>query len=234
MSKYTVNFDLTSVELLPPSKRETESGNDDIENLLFSFAAPLNQLETIFTYQREGTGANDYDALAVYVLGDLVNYQSRVYYKNEITEDYIAGILPTNTDYFVKVLDYIIGLNDRIRFSPNKLILEYALNAIFNTTFNQPPTLSDIYITRLFNDSDCFQAGETEAESSTVAEQDVDSEWSIPETEPSGAIQYDYVVNVPVAVWTALSSSAPQRDAIILSVLNKFKLFGFIAEVQTY
>lgn len=229
MGIYDVDYIITSGELIPPVRRYS-----DAADISYALAAPLNELDTIFNYLREGTGASDYDALTVYSFGNLVNYQRRVYYKNETTDGYIAGITPNNTTYFVKVLDYTIGLDERIRYSPNKLILEYALNSIFGTTFNQPPTLSDIYITRTPNSNDCFEIGQTEEESSTITQNEADSMWSIPQFEPDGTVQYDYVVNVPVAVWTALASTGTERDNIILSVLAKYKLYGFLAEVQTY
>lgn len=229
MSKYDVDFDITSVELLPVHKRV-----DDIQNILYSLHAPLNTLETIFTYLRENSGAGNYSGATTYVYGDLVNYQSRVYFRNEVTEDYLAGIAPNNTTYFIKVLDFTIGLDERILFRPDKLVLEYALNKIFGTTFNQPPVLSDIYIVRNTNDSDAFEVGQTEEESSTISQVDTDAEWGIPEFEPDGTVMYDYTVFVPVAVWTALASTGTERDNIVLSVLNKYKLLGFIADVQTY
>lgn len=229
MSLYSVDFDITSIELLPIHKRV-----GDIENTMYVLAAPLNELERIFQYLREGTSAGNYSGATTYTFGQLVNYQRRVYYRNEVTDGYIAGITPNNTTYFVKVLDYTIGLNERIRFANGKLILEYALNAIFGTAFNQPPVNSDIYITRIVNQGDSFEVGEEEEESSTISQQEADAEWSIPEFEPAGVVEYNYTVNVPVAVWTALASTNDERDNIILSVLSKYKLFGFTANVQTY
>jgi hypothetical protein len=229
MSKYSVDFDITSVELLPIHKRE-----DNIQNLTYSLARPLNDLEQIFEYLREGSAAGAYNAGTTYVYGDLINYQRRVYFRNEVTTSYVAGIAPNNTTYFVKVLDFQIGLDERIKFANGKLILEYALNRVFGTSFNQPPVLSDIYITRISNLSDSFEVGQTEEESSTVSQFEADADWSIPEFEPASLVTYDYTVNVPVAVWTALAGTSNERNNIILSVLNKYKLHGFIANVVTY
>ena len=229
MSKYDIDFNLTSVELLPTAWRQ-----DDPQNLLYSLVAPLNSLELIFTYLRENSGAAAYSGATTYTYGEMVNYQSRVYFRNDITEDYAAGFPPNNTTYWIKVLDYTIGMNERIRFRPDKLVLEYALNKIFDTTFAQPPTLSDIYIVRNNTQADGFEIGQTEEESSTITQFEADAEWSIPEFEADGTVMYDYTVFVPVAVWTALASTGTERDNIVLSVLNKYKLLGFIADVQTY
>jgi len=229
MSKYSVDFKITSVELLPIHKRTV-----NIKNVMYSFAKPLNQLSAIFQYFRQGTAAGDYNALTVYVQGNLVNYQRRVYFRNEVTIGYVAGIKPNNTTYFVNALEFAIGMDERIRFAPNKIILEYALNKIFGTTFNQPPVLSAIYLVRNINSSDVFEVGQTNSESSTVSQSEIDSDYSIPQFNPSVIAVFDYTVFVPVAVWTALAATATERNNIILTVLNKYKLQGFLADVQTY
>ena len=69
MSIYSVNYNTTSVDLLPTHKREV-----NIKNLMYSLMAPIVDLNTIFTYLREGTSAGDYNAGTTYVYGDLVNY----------------------------------------------------------------------------------------------------------------------------------------------------------------
>lgn len=229
MSKYSVDFDITSIELLPVHKRV-----DNIQNLVYSLAAPLNDLSLIWEYLREGSSAGNYNAGTTYTYGNLVNYQRRVYFRNEETDGYTAGIAPNNTTYFVKILDFQIGLNERIRFANGKLILEYALNRVFGTTFNQPPISSDIYIVRSGGDSDTFVIGETDDDTGTISESDTDADWGIPEVEPSVSAPFDYIVYVPTAVWTALAATSQERDNIILSVLNKYKLFGYTADVQTY
>jgi len=228
MSKYSADFKITSVELLPIHKRTV-----NIKNIMYSFAKPLNQLSTIFQYLRQGTAAGDYNALTVYSQGNLVNYQRRVYFRNEVTLGYAAGITPNNTAYFVTVLDFTIGMDERIRFTPQKIVLEYALNAIFGTTFNQPPVLSSIYIVNQNTNDDSFSVAQLDAFSSNVAQTDASSDWFVTQFDSVG-IDSDFIVYVPVAVWTALASTSMERNNIILSVVNKYKLFGYIAEVQTY
>jgi hypothetical protein len=228
MSKYSCDFDITSVELLPVHKRV-----NNIKNVLFSLVAPLNELETVFTYLREGSAAGNYSGIIVYTFGQFVNYQRRVYYRNQVTAGYSAGVTPNNSTYFVPVLEYSIGLDERIRFSPQKILLEYALNRIFQTTFNQPPTLSDIYITNENTDDDAFVVGDDDEDTSTVSQTDELYDWAVTELDPDVGLP-DFVIHVPVAVWTALAGTPTERDNIILSVANKIKLFGYKASVTTY
>jgi hypothetical protein len=228
MSIYDVNFSITSVELLPTHKRDGK-----VEDVTISLNAPLNDLSLIFQYLREGSTAGDYNAGTTYVFGEFINYQRRVYFRNEVTDGYVAGITPNTEEYFTKVLDNNIGLDERIRFGPQKIILEYALNRIFATTFNQPPVLSDIYIERNDSGEDGFFVGEDDEDTASAAQVDQYAEWFVAELDGDLSMA-DYTVFVPVAIWTALAGTSQERDNIILSVVNKFKLFGYTADVDTY
>lgn len=228
MSVFDINFNTTSSELLPTHKRL-----EKIQDILYALHAPLNENATFFTYLREGTGASDYNPVTVYTFGDMASYQRRTYYRNEVTDGYSAGIAPNNETYWVKILDENIGLDTRIRFTTEKILLEYALNIIFGTTFNQPPTLSDIYIENNYTDIDDFFVGEIDTDTATVSQTDQSSNYWVNEFDGdlSGA---DFIIFVPVAVWTALAATSTERNNIILTVANKYKLFGYTAEVQTY
>lgn len=228
MSIYNVDFNITTVELLPVHKRV-----DNIENILYSLLKPLNENETFFTWLREGSGAPDYNPATVYVFGETANYQRRSYYRNEFTIGYSAGIAPNNTTYWTRVLDNNIGLSTRIRFTPQKILMEYALNIIFGTSFNQPPALSDIYIENNNTDDSNFFIGQLDIDTANISETDQLADYFIAEIDGNLAAS-DFTVFVPVAVWTALAATTQERNNIILSVVNKLKLFGYIADVQTY
>lgn len=145
----------------------------------------------------------------------------------------MAGTTPNNTTYWTKVIDNNIGLSERIRFSPQKILLEYALNAIFGTTFNQPPVLPDIYIENNNVDDDNFFIGELDDDTGTIPQTDEQADYFISELD-GDLTASDFTVFVPLAIWTALAATSQERDNIILSVVNKFKLFGYNADVQTY
>lgn len=73
--------------------------------------------------------------------------------------------------------DYLFGayyddLKERILFNGSKLVLEYALNKQYGTTFVQPPGVSDIYITLLSPAVDGFLVGNDEAYCSAVGATD--------------------------------------------------------------
>lgn len=228
MSIYDVNFNQTTVEILPTHKQL-----ENVEDVLFSLEKPLNENVTFFKWLREGSSAPDYNPITVYTFGETANYQRRSYYRNEITAGYTAGIAPNNTTYWTKVIDNNIGLSERIRFSPQKILLEYALNAVFGTTFIQPPSLSDIYIQNNNTDDDNFFIGEVDTNTANISETDQLADYFIAESD-GDLLKADFTVFVPVAVWTALAGTTQERNNIILSVVNKLKLFGYTADVQTY
>jgi hypothetical protein len=228
MSIYDVNFNTTTVELLPTHKRV-----EKIQYVLYSLQKPLNDNATFFRWIREGTEAAEYNAGTTYNFADVAAYQRRTYFRNEVTEGYSAGIAPNDVTYWTKVLDNNIGLDTRIRFTTQKILLEYALNVIFGTTFNQPPVLSEIYIENNTQDIDDFFVGELDTDTATVSETDQSADYFVNELDGDLSGD-DFIIYVPVAVWTALAGTSQERDNIVLTVANNLKLFGYTAEVQTY
>lgn len=63
---------------------------------------------------------------------------------------------------------YYDDLKERILFNGSKLVLEYALNKKYQTTFRQPTSQSDIYITQLSSVIDGFLVGTSEAYCSSI------------------------------------------------------------------
>jgi hypothetical protein len=136
---YDVDYKQVIKELYPTHKR-----NDILLSKVYSlFGDNLNLINTLFKYFRDGATCGNWDNITVYNFQSLVVYQRKVYYKNEITDGYVAGVKPADTTYWIKVLDDFIGLSEKIYFGPQDIILEYALNRIFQTTFRQPSQIFD-------------------------------------------------------------------------------------------
>jgi hypothetical protein len=231
MSIYNVNYEVSGQELLPPDRRE-----DKFLKWLYSLLKPLQDLKDfVFTGYSDGSAASSYSGATTYTFGQQVKYQGRIYYRNEITDDYSAGITPTNTTYWTLLHNSFIGINERIRFNGQKIILEYALNKQFGTTFQQPPVLSDIWIENKSVVSDAFFIGVDDEDTATVAISDTDSDWFINDDITADDITAaNFIIHVPVAVWTALAGTNSERDNIILTFVDKYKLFGYDATIETY
>ncbi len=229
MSLYDVDFDQLARDYYPTHKRLT-----NLLGVQYSFLKPLNDANLFFKYFREGGTFTAYSGATTYTYGQYVQYQRRVYYRNEVTDGYTSGITPVNTTYWVKILNSFIGSNERLKFGPSKLVYEYALNKIFGTVFRQPSVgTSDIYITDLNTEDDTFYVGELDTDTAQVSETDQTALFFVPENDPSGG-ESDYAINVPIAVYNALAATNVERDAIITSVANVYRLVGYNFDIVTY
>jgi hypothetical protein len=87
---------------------------------------------------------------------------------------------PPSSSWEIYLPSYI-GVDERILYNGQKLVLEYALNRFYFTNFRQPPLVSDIYINNAAISALGFLVGSTEPFSSTVALTDIatDTDWSI-------------------------------------------------------
>jgi hypothetical protein len=228
MSIYNVDYDQTSLELYPSHKRR-----DILLQKIYSLVKPLNDLNLFFQFFREGGSFSAYSGATTYTFGQYIQYQRRIYLRNEVTTDYVAGISPLNSTYWTLILQSFIGADERVKFGPQKIIYEFALNKIFGTTFRQPPAVSDVYIENLNSSDDAFYVGELDTDTAMVAQTDQESIFFVTENDPVSD-EKDYAIYVPVAVWTALAPTGTERDAIITSVANKYRLVGYTFEIITY
>lgn len=94
----------------------------------------------------------------------------------------------------------VIGIKERLVYNGSNVVLEYALNRRYSTTFRIPPEvgLSDIYITNLNPALNLFSIGSTKGSSigSTT------SFWSIGETGTFTATA-NFTINVPIDVYNS-------------------------------
>lgn len=228
MSSLDVNFFQTAQELSPSFRRiETE-----IEGINAMFAEPLNDLNLIFKWYREGSTASNFNPATAYNFGDVFRYSKVVYLKNHVTEGYSAGILPTDTRYFTKILNSFVGANERVKYNSSKIVFEYALNKFFETTFRQPPLVSDIYIDRDFSDFTDFWISEIDPPTAKVGLTDTDTVY-VDEDETTRS-NYDYVIYIPLAVFNALADNNTTRERVVRSFADKINASGFLYLVQTY
>lgn len=227
MSIFDVNFSKLAVEILPTHKRT------DITEVTDSIVEPLNDLNIIFKWFREGNTAGQYNPATTYIFGSVLKYSRKVYLKNEVTTGYTAGIIPTNTTYFVRISENFIGIAERLMYRPDKLVLEYALNRIFETTYRDLPLVSDIYIQNVNTSDVNFGIGEVDGDTAQIGETDPLSLYFISEND-FVAGETDFIVYVPLAVYNALASTDVERTAILTDVIEKYRLTGYTFKIQTY
>lgn len=153
MSIYSLTYSIFWKQMLPPFKR--------LVNFLAWGAVvtkPLQWLRDLFfndyadglTYTLFGGATN-------YMIGDKVKYTTNGLYICVV--DNTQFIEPTNTNNWIKISNEYVGLRHRANYTGQKKVLEYALNKRFNTTFQQPPTNSTIYLTKTQTDTNYFAVG---------------------------------------------------------------------------
>lgn len=219
MSIFNIDIELLASRLTPPKKR-----SDNLTAFIVGLLSAFTRIYNTFMGYKEGSTAPQWSA-GTYAIYDQVVYERRVY------ESLVDGntATPDDSSKWKLLLDSWIGVDVSQLFNCGKLQFEYALNTYFDTTFNQPPTLSDIYITNNTIDVQPFRVGVVEDMSSSVGY-----------TGSSEAVMYEYTIatlpplfaiNVPIAFYTGLGADAEQ---IIRNFADKYCAFSITYEIITY
>jgi hypothetical protein len=219
---YDIDFEKFSVEMLPVDKRTTKTLA--WVNVLLSPVQYLRDL--FFGSYRTGSTAPAYAA------GTYAKY-ARVRYNKIVYESLKAGNtdLPTVTASWKIVQQNFIGLSERVLYNGQKLTLEYAMNTWFGTTFRQPTSVSDIYITNNTLAISVFRVARIENNSSAVFN-DTSTEFVI--NNYNFAVQFNFTINCPVAVYNALNAVAANREKIFRSFVDKYVPAGITYNIVTY
>lgn len=231
MSIYDIVYKDICNDLYPTNKRMPIMLKKE-----YCFLNGIDFQQKLFGYFINGTNEPNYNDTTSYTFGQMVVYQRKVYLRNEIIKGYTVGSNPL-TIYFTKVLDDFVGVGEKVYFGPSKIVMEYALNRIFQTTFRQPvgatPAHSDIYILNNQTSKFQFYIGDSDNESSYIVINDDVATSFITFADLDPSIR-DFSVYVPIAVLTALNADITKAKAIILSVVNKYKLSGYTASIEQY
>lgn len=239
-SPYDINFYDQGNALMPPNKRRT-----GILGFMKALTWPLQWLHTNFfsTYAAGFTGPL-WTTSASWLAGDRARDIDRAVYE---AQEAIAphSLAPRLNSSWLKVSDIWIGVDERVLYSPLKLVLTYALNRWFDTTFRQPngsaedpvgnPTgTSDIYITN----------NTTVVNQFVVPTLEINSPVFVPKKELYGGNAvvvteqalnpYAYTINVPVAIFNALGSTLTERENVVRSFADKYTIAGIQYNIATY
>jgi hypothetical protein len=148
---WDISFFNRIYELLPPDKRTVRH-----YYWLQSLGFPIEYLNNkFFTDYKVGSPYALWVA-GVYAKSDKVIYEKRVY------ESLVDGNTdnPISSKWFL-YQNTFIGSDDRVKYNGQKVVLEYALNQYYSTTFRQPNLLSDIYIETLGYTLNGFRVAKT-------------------------------------------------------------------------
>lgn len=152
MPNYNANFSNIWQNLMPPNKRLTKY-------LAWGkvLVYPLQWLHSrLFLDYKEGTIYLDWVVSTAYTKNTFVRYTNKsIYY---CIQDHTSSstITPLDTEYWYKTQDSFIGVTERMKYTSQKIVFEYALNRWFGLTFVQPPSVNPIYITTNNIDTNSF------------------------------------------------------------------------------
>jgi hypothetical protein len=221
-SLYDIDFNQQAIDLLPPDKRNPKN--------ISLFQALMNGIQwcrdLILGSYKTGAIAPNYSP-------GTYNIYDQVVYKQKVFESLKSG----NTDTpdvitsWRLIQNNFIGVDERVLFNGGLLILTYALNKWFMTTFRQPPALSDIYIITNVIPVPVFRVGIEEIQCSDVYS-NTSSEFVY--NNYNFADINSFTIYVPIAVYNALSSIPANRDAVIRNFADKYVIAGLFYNIQTY
>lgn len=209
--------------MLPPDKRYNK-----MVRWLQVILSPIQWLRNLwFGEYRTGSTAAAWSNASTYAK------YARVIYKNSVFESLVSSntAIPTDTTSWMLVQSNFVGLSERILYTGQKLTFEYALNKWFGTTFRQPPSVSDIYITNNTVPIAPFRVGLTSAVSSSVG---ISSSTEFVGQTSQYASAINFTINVPVAIYNALDSNPANRDKIFRAFADKYVAAGMVYQIQTY
>lgn len=240
MSIYTLNQSLLAQALLPPQKRLPI-----YIALMTEWLSGLQSRNDILNYYIDGFSVPDYNPGTTYPMGGLVNgglNNKQAVYESQ-TADNIGNSLQ-NPDYWVQASPYFIGNIERASYSCAQIVLEYALNRYFHTTFRQPTAIgtgaytpkSDIYITINNNGFGTFYIGQVEDQSSYISQ--VSSTGFVERTSSSASFDtYTFIVNVPLSLYTTLpgyDGTAGSADNVLRNFVDKYNIGVAAYIIVTY
>lgn len=219
--QYDITYSQQVIELLPPDKR--------YKNIISYLSACM--LSTV-QYLRDAV-------LGDYRLGSVVGTWVAGSYARGIKVNYKKGIyvslvnnntaIPTDTNNWYMQQQFFIGLSERLAYNGQNIVLTYALNRWFGTTFRQPGQgTSDIYISTSATDANTFTVGYDEGESSSVSYNN-STEFVV--YNAAFGVQYNATIYVPSAVYNALQ---PAAQALISSFVNMYIYAGVIYQIVAY
>lgn len=223
MAIYDIDFAKFTANMLPPDKRFSK-----MIAWVKIITYPLQYLVNLwFDSYRVGSVAPYYSALATYNKYDQVIY-NKIVYESLIDSN---TTIPTTVANWKVVQQNFIGLFERIKYNGQKLVLEYALNKWFGTTFRQPPSVSDIYISNNTIGIPVFRSGNIELISSSVSNSS-SSEYVV--NAYSITVQFNFDINVPVTVYNALDPAMVNNESIFRAFADKYIPSGLTYNIVTY
>lgn len=226
MPIYDFNTDVIGELLIPPVLRKPKQ-----LDWLSTILSPIQKLrDKVFNDYKQGSSYPDYSNVEFYYLGSKVIWTDGCVYE-AIKDEEITAVAPNNTTYWIKQQEIFIGTDERVKYSAQKKLFEYALNRYFRIA---DAPADQIYITNNFYVNASFiMANSSELSSNMPNNSNYQSQYlSEDYTYSSG--DYDYTIYFPVTPYTNLASTATDREMIVRNFADKYNLAGMTYNILTY
>lgn len=231
-----IDFNIAGQNLLPPDQRKPYW-------IIFVTALlnPIARLYGLFTGFMNGETLIVWSSITTYAAG------TKVFWNFKTWESVVSGnmgVIPgSNTAYWILRNNSFIGATERAKYNGRYLALTFALNRYFGTTFRQPPypppygaggAFSDIYITNVAPTFTSFVSYTKEAGGSTVYTIGTGNNEVFTTGIFAGASAYKFIINIPLAVYSALGATPAISDSIIRRFADKYVPCGITYNISTY
>lgn len=228
-SIYDRDYGQLVVDNLPPDKRVTNDGvtQNKMVNWLKALVASAVQWlhDLVYNDYRSGATYSAWSSTTTYNLNDIVNYKNAIY--QSLSGSNLNNTPGPTSAYWMLRQSNFIGVEERILYNGQTIILTAALNKWFGGTFRQPPSTSDIYISMVAPSVQTFVVAPSDAGSSAVGT--VSSSGFIGNTTVINSAT-NMIINVP----TALMSTITGGSNSIRKFANQYIAAGITYTIQTY
>jgi hypothetical protein len=221
VSIYNYDTDIISEQLTPPLLREPKQ-----LSWISIICKPIQWLwSLVFEDYADGSNYILYNPATNYNSGNRVVFTDNKVYQNILAS---VGIEPTNTTNWLLINDNFIGARERIKYNSQIIQFEFHINKWFRTGIG-----AQIYFITNQISTSVFVMAPTGTYSSKMASSGIFAT-SFMATVPVFAVQYNFTVMVPIALFNSLASTNPNREKIIRQYVDKYRLAGTTYDVTTY
>ena len=224
MGLYDINHYNQTVQNLPPNKRTSKR----FWWLVVLLKPVMWLYYTFFKVFKEGVEPPIWVA-GTYDRDDVVRYTYKTY----------ISLIDNNTDApttsnWLELQDNHLGVDARVLFTANKLVLEYALNTYFDSQWFgcTVANAGDIWISNNEIETGFFRVGFLEQQSSSVGF--TMSSELIGEDGAVIGVQYAFTVNVLQSIWDALAPTDTERENIMRNFIDRYNIAGLFYNFTTY
>lgn len=232
MSIYDINYQTVINNLLPPQYRVSK-----IKAFLYSLVSPIQWLRDKFFDNYVNSDIYFYTDLVsntfIKYAYTLVRFPDNTVWETQVDNVDITLFNPMigqTTDngviIWVKVLDNFIGLNERAKFSNQKLMLEYLLNRYFK--LDTGPDL--IYIDNNDTAHPMFSIGEEYDDTAVISELDEDTLFWISLTDQENQ-ENNFTIYVPTLISMQLGVN---YESIISVIVDRYNFESLNYNVVVY